>query len=202
VILPRSCPSLSSDQSLCGLVVVFSSTNPFLIIYRRLAFRGSMTAKLLLLQVIAALQLISIAFAWSSECPGKINTCVTAISNTAFSKSKESLDACLSTCSNAYGDWLWPDNGYPWAAWTCSMAVSGLMCPFNPAERIVSDCSSVINLCTGAPVDISQFQGKQPDMQALQQQTDCSVLQSICPTCLAGSRDFPAACGPVCSLRC
>jgi hypothetical protein len=159
---------------------------------------------LLPLQLIAALQLISIAFAWSSECPGKINTCVTAISNTAFSKSKESLDACLSTCSIAYGDWLWPDNGYPLAGNVCSTAVSGLLCPFNPAERTISDCASPIDLCTGAPLDISQFQGKQPDTQALQQQqqTNCLRLQTLCSTCLAAPSGTPAVCGPVCSLRC
>jgi hypothetical protein len=164
--------------------------------------RGRMTTMLLLLQLAAVLQLISIAFAWSSECPGKINACIKALSATASSKSKTSLDACLSTCSIAYGDWLSPDNGYAWVAQVCSIAVSGQLCPFNPADRIVSDCSRVIDLCTGAPVDISQFQGKQPDTQALQQQTNCLLLQSLCSTCRLGSPGFPAACGPVCSLRC
>jgi hypothetical protein len=193
---------LSSDQSLFGLVFVFSSTNPLLILYRRPTFRGSMTAKLLLLQLVAVLQLLSIAFAWSSECPGKINTCYVALSTTAFSKSKESLDACLMACSLAYGDWLWPDNGYPWAALDCVAAQSGLLCPFNPSERTTFDCSSVIGVCTGTPLDISQFQGKIPDTQALQQQTNCLTLQSICSTCLAAPFGTPTVCGPVCSLRC
>jgi hypothetical protein len=164
--------------------------------------RGRMTTMLLLLQLVAVLQLISIAFAWSSECPGKINACSRALSATASLKSKNSFDACLITCSNAYGDWLWPENGYPWAAMDCVAAQSGLQCPFNPAERTTSDCSRVIGACTGAPVDISQFQGKQPNMQALQQQTNCPILQTICSTCLAAPSATPAVCGPVCSLRC
>jgi hypothetical protein len=208
--IPSPCFSLGAVQvrraikaSVVYLVFVFSATNPPLILYRRLTLRGSMTAKLLLLlQLVAVLQLSSIAFAWSSECPGKVNTCNMALSTTAFSKSKESLDACLMACSLAYGDWLWPDNGYPWAAMDCVAAQSGILCPFNPAERTTFDCASVIGVCTGTPVDISQFQGKEPDAQVLLQQTNCLTLQSICTTCLAVPSGTQDVCRPVCSLRC
>jgi hypothetical protein len=164
--------------------------------------RGRMTTMLLLLQLVAVLHLISIAFAWSSECPGKINSCNKALSATASSKSKNSFDACLITCSNAYGDWMSPNNGDPWAAMDCVVAQSGLQCPFNPAERTTSDCSRVIGVCTGAPVDRSRLPGKQPNFQALQQPTTCPFLQTMCSTCLETQFGTPAVCGPVCSLRC